>query len=150
MQRTAEAASFKRGRVMTRFAQTVRTNLPFGTQVLAAGISAFLLILAFPDAGLWPLAWVALIPLLVLLARETGPVRAFFVSWLFAGLFFYGSCYWLTYAMIRYGSIPAPFAYLLLTIPCIIVGAVPALFLACFSAVVSKYGPRAVLLAPLF
>jgi apolipoprotein N-acyltransferase len=150
MQRTAEIAGYKRGRMIPGLAQFVRTHLPSGMQAIVAAISAFLLILAFPDAGLWPLAWVALVPLLVLLSREIDPVRAFFVSWLFAGLFFYGSCYWLTYAMIRYGSIPAPIAYLLLTIPSIIVGAVPALFLALLSAVVSKYGPRAVLLAPLF
>src|SRR4051794_38692072 len=116
MQRTAETAGQKRGRMMTRLEQFVRTHLPSRTQAIAAASSACLLILAFPDPGVWPLAWVALVPLLVLLGREPDPVRAFFVSWLFSVLFFYGSCYWLTYAMIRYGSIPAPIAYLSLTI----------------------------------
>ena len=59
-------------------------------------VSAVLLILSFPGFNLWPLAWVALVPLLVSL-EKCKPSRAFLVSYLTGFLFFLGTIYWLIY-----------------------------------------------------
>jgi apolipoprotein N-acyltransferase len=115
---------------------------------LALGLlSAVLLILSFPDFNLWPLAWVALAPLLIAIYRDSNPSRAFVVGWFAGTLYFYGSCYWLTYSMIRYGGIPAPFAFLLLFPVTLIVGVFPGLFSAVVARCVRCWGSVAVLLA---
>src|SRR5437868_61573 len=78
---------------------------PTRAEVALSVLSAALLILAFPDFNLWPLAWVGLVPLLVAIARSRSQWQAFLSGWLAGTVFFYGSCYWLTHAMIRYGGI---------------------------------------------
>src|SRR4029079_5415201 len=72
----------------------VRPEAQTATCIATALICAFLLILSFPDFDLWPLAWVALVPLLFLIARKPMPGRAFLTGWLAGTVFFYGSCYW--------------------------------------------------------
>jgi len=63
------------------------------TLILCA-LSGALLAVCFPAFGLWPLAWIALVPWLVAL-RLTGPVGALLGSWL-GGFVFYGILlYWL-------------------------------------------------------
>ncbi len=54
---------------------------PFSDWLLALG-SALLLILAFPDFELWPLAAVGLVPLLFVVAQRPKPWRSFFLGWL--------------------------------------------------------------------
>ncbi len=76
------------------------------TDWVAAIVSSILLILSFPDFNLWPLAWVGLVPLLLVIARRPAPRRSFLLGWLAGTIFFYGSCHWLTFSMIHYGGIP--------------------------------------------
>ena len=78
----------------------------------AATLSSLLLVVSFPDFNLWPIAWFGLVPLLVVIARRPVPWRAFLLGWLTGGVFFYGSCHWLTYSMVHYGGIPAWTSYL--------------------------------------
>jgi apolipoprotein N-acyltransferase len=135
------AAGFRRERV--------RVMMPTLAEAMLATLSALLLIASFPDFNLWPLAWVALVPLLLSIARrpESGPA---FVAGLITGApFFLGSCYWLTYAMVRYGGIPAPIAYLLLVPGAMVLGLFPALFALVVARAVARVGPRALLFAPL-
>jgi apolipoprotein N-acyltransferase len=63
-------------------------------------------------------------------------------------LFFYGSCYWLTHAMVRYGGIPAWIAYTLLVPGALVVGLFPALFSLALARVTSRWGARALFSAP--
>jgi apolipoprotein N-acyltransferase len=69
-----------------------RPRLPLALLIcLLAGLS---LSLAFPPAGIWPIAFVALTPLMWLLA-DAGPGRSFWLGFVF-GLGFYGSTlYWI-------------------------------------------------------
>lgn len=63
---------------------------------MSAGLSALsgtALALAFPGADLWPLAWVALVPLLVALRRSSLP-RAFLLGHLAGFLYFCGILWW--------------------------------------------------------
>src|SRR5438552_7622180 len=77
-----------------------------GESSLVAG-SALLTVVAFPDFKLWFLAWISLAPLLVVVARTQSALRAFVAGWLWGVIFFYGTCWWLTYPMIHFAGISA-------------------------------------------
>ncbi|MBA3515501.1 MAG: apolipoprotein N-acyltransferase [Pyrinomonadaceae bacterium] len=119
------------------------------TEGAAAIASAALLILSFPNSGYWPLAWLGLAPLLVAIAIRPSPRRSFFLGWLTGAVFFYGSCYWLTYSMIHYGGIPPWAAYLLLAPVPIFVGLFPGVFALVLAQAIRTWGTRALLFAPL-
>ncbi|OLE53063.1 MAG: apolipoprotein N-acyltransferase [Acidobacteria bacterium 13_1_20CM_3_53_8] len=122
---------------------------PTRAEVLFSVLSAALLVLAFPDFNLWPLAWVGLVPLMVAVARSRNQWRALITGWLAGTIFFYGSCYWITYAMIRYGGIPAWIAYPLLLPATVAVGFFPALFCLLIFRFTARWGARAIFFAPL-
>ena len=133
-----------------RLRRRARACAPTRAEISLAVLSAALLVLSFPDLNLWPLAWVALVPVLVAVARRPHPSSSFLLGWITGTLFFYGSCYWLTHAMIRYGGIPAWAAYPLIIIPVVVVGLFPALCLMMLARAVGRWGTRAVFLVPLF
>lgn len=119
---------------------------PFSDWLLALS-SSLLLILAFPDFELWPLAAVGLVPLLIVVGLRPRPLRSFFLGWLTGTVFFYGSCYWLTFSMIHYGGIPTPLAYLLLVPVPLLVGLFPGVFSFVLARAVRRWGTWALLTA---
>ncbi len=124
-----------------------RERVPTLAEACVAVASALLLIVAFPDFDWWWMAWFALAPLFVVVARRADGWHGFLLGWLAGTVFFFGSCSWLTYSMIHYGGIPAPVAYLLLLIPTSFVGLFPAAALGLTARAVSRWGLRAVVLA---
>ncbi len=119
---------------------------PFSDWILVLS-SSVLLILAFPDFELWPLAAVALIPLLIVVAQRPKPLRSFFLGWLMGTVFFYGSCYWLTHSMIHYGGVPTALAYLLLVPVPVVVGLFPGIFALVLARAIRRWGTAALLAA---
>ncbi len=114
-----------------------------------AFVSAILLILAFPDFEFSFLAWFALIPLFFAIEREKEFWRkSFFTGWIFGTVFFFGTCYWLTFAPITYAGFPAPIAYILMFFVSLTVGLFPAIFGAIFSILLKRFGSYAILTAP--
>lgn len=77
--------------------------LPDALGLLLAAASGVLLGLAFPKAGLWPLAWVGLLPLLVAL-RDAPPYRAFLLGYASGVVQFALIFYWVTYVTTTYGG----------------------------------------------
>ena len=128
----------------------ILAEAPTVSEWSAALASSFLLILSFPNFDLSILAWVGLVPLLVLVARRPAPARAFILGWATGTVFFYGSCYWLTYSMIHYGGLSPWIAYPLLVPGAMIVGLFPALFALALAFAVRRWGAVAMLLAPFF
>src|SRR5829696_725031 len=116
----------------------------------AAAATTLLLILSFPNFEFSFLAWIALVPLLFVIARQPSPLRMFFLGWAVGSLFFYVSCYWLTYSMIHYGGLPTVVAYLLLVPPAVLVGFFHGLFALLIALAVKRWGNFAILLAPVF
>src|SRR5215216_3335151 len=94
----------------------------------AAAASTLLLILSFPNFELYPLAWIALVPLLVVIARRPSPLKTFILGWATGSVFFYATCYWLTYSMIHYGGVPTAVAYSLLIPGALVIGVFHGLF----------------------
>src|SRR5438067_8639054 len=90
-----------------------------GEASLVAG-SALLTVLAFPDFKLWFLAWIGLAPLLIVVARTQSASRAFVAGWLLGVIFFYGTCWWLTYPMIHFAGGNTCLTYRLLLVPVIL------------------------------
>src|SRR6185503_1506993 len=95
-----------------------------------AALTAGFLILSFPNFDSPVLVWVGLVPLLVAIARRPSPGRALILGWATGTVFFYVTCYWLTYSMIHYGGLPAPLAYLLLIPGAVVIGIFPGIFAA--------------------
>jgi apolipoprotein N-acyltransferase len=123
-------------------------KLPTRVEWAAAAATAILLILSFPDFEFSFLAWIALVPLMFVVARRPSPLKAFILGWFAGTIFFYGSCYWLTYSMIHYGGLPTVVAYLLLIPGAVVVGLFPGLFGLVLAVVVKRWGVWAVLAAP--
>ena len=98
--------------------------IPFFLSLLSGG----LLCLAFPKADLEVLAWISLVPLLVVL-NHSSPQRGFLYG-LISGLSFYlASLYWVTHAMTFYGGLSRTLSLMVL------VGL--ALYLSCYLGVFS-------------
>jgi apolipoprotein N-acyltransferase len=128
----------------------VRQVLPTSSEWVAAGATALLLILSFPNFELSYLAWLGLVPLLVAVARRPSPLRALILGWAAGTVFFYTTCYWLTYSMIHYGGVPTAVAYLLLLPAAIVIGIFPGMATMLVALGVKRWGIGMVLLAPVF
>ncbi|HEY0169898.1 MAG TPA: apolipoprotein N-acyltransferase [Pyrinomonadaceae bacterium] len=125
-----------------------RAAVPTLAEAFCAAASALLLLLAFPDFDLWPLAWVALVPLLYRVALKPGAAPSFVSGWLAGTIFFYVSCHWLTYPMIRYADFPAPLAYALLVPVAAAGGVFVGLFALGLARLCGRFGAGALFLAP--
>ena len=130
-------------------AKLARASAPTLPEVSLVASSALLAILSFPNFDLWFLAWIALVPLLVATVQTRNGLRAFLLGWLWGLIFFYGSCWWLTYPIIHYGHISAWFAYPLLLLPVGLVAIFPALFCLLLARLTEHFGSAAMLIAPL-
>jgi apolipoprotein N-acyltransferase len=135
---------------LSGFIARIRSEAPSIVNCGVALISAVLLVFSFPDFNLWLLAWVSLVPLFLIVARNAQPWRSFFWGWLFGSLFFYGSCYWLTYSMIHFGRIESWLAFLLLIPGAVLLGIFPAVFTLVLALVIRKWGAIALFFSPLF
>ena len=123
--------------------------LPSWKNAVLALLSAGLLILAFPDFEWWWMAWFALVPLMWAIEREKeSVVRSFVVGWIFGTTFFFGTCWWLTFAPITYAGFPWPLAYFLILIATLGAGVFPAIFAAITSIFLRRFGSWAFLAAP--
>ena len=112
-----------------KFSAARRVKLPSVKNSLLAALSAILLTLAFPDFEFWFLAWFALVPLFYAVGREkASAIKSFVLGWIFGTVFFFGTCWWLTYAPVNYGGVPVIIAYLLLFMATLFVGLFPAVF----------------------
>jgi apolipoprotein N-acyltransferase len=84
-------------------------SLPFAL----AFLSGLFLALSFPRWELFPLAWVAFIPLFFAVRNES-PTRSFLIGWVAGLVYFSGTLSWVTISMTQYGKIPLPISYLLM------------------------------------
>lgn len=129
--------------------ERLKKIFPSWQNALLALLAAGLLILAFPDVGRWWIAWFALVPLMLAVERQKHCVSAcFLLGWLFGTLFFFGTCWWLTYAPIHYAAMPWPLAYLLICIVCLISGIFPGIFSLILAVLLRRFGAWAFFTAP--
>jgi len=127
----------------------IREIMPSRWKAAMAAGSAILLILAFPNFEFWWLAWIGLVPLLFAVATTSRKRRAFVLGLLWGTIFFYGTCWWLTYPMIHYGGVSRWLAYPLLLLPVVFVSVFPALACASTRLLINRSGKAAVFSAPI-
>jgi apolipoprotein N-acyltransferase len=72
---------------------------------LLAVVSGALFALSFPKPGLWPLAWVAFIPLF-LACRHKNPAKSFRLGFVTGLAGFGGVLYWINIVVTKYGHLP--------------------------------------------
>jgi apolipoprotein N-acyltransferase len=107
-----------------------------------------LLVFSFPKFELSWLAWVALAPLLYVLAQGVGLRRAFWLGWLAGLIFFFLATNWIAHSMINYGGILLALAYGVALLFASILALFPAVFATAVAQLVQAFGWRAVALAP--
>ncbi len=98
------------------------------SDIILSSVSGILLVLGFPPFDLYPLAWIAIVPLLISLQGKN--VRSSFFTGMLTGLvYFTGTIYWVSHSMLVYGNIPALLSYLALLLLCLCL----ALYIGTFS-----------------
>jgi len=142
-------AAAARVREQNRIWKFIRTSIPSLPETSLVIGSALLTVLSFPNFDLWFLAWIGLVPLLFVVARATTSQRAFVAGWLWGTIFFYGTCWWLTYPMIHYARISAWLAYPLFLLPVIFVALFPGVACSLTARVINQFGSWAIVIAPL-
>jgi apolipoprotein N-acyltransferase len=80
-------------------------NLNPFKKCVASALSGFFLVACFPKLDLHPLVWIAILPLLLVLADETSPWRAFGWAYLSGAIYLAGSCYWFVEVTRQYGGL---------------------------------------------
>ncbi len=142
----AEAGGVRRRLEISR---STRSFVPNASEASLVVGSALLTVLSFPDFDLWFLAWIGLAPFLFVIVRAHTASRAFVAGWLWGIIFFYGTCWWLTYPMIHFAGISRWLAYPLLLLPVMLGALFPALFAGLLSRIIQRFGDWAIVLAPL-
>ena len=135
---------------LAKITSRVRIEAPSRVEWIGAAITTLLLVVSFPNFNLPLLAWIALAPLLFTISRRPRAFSAFVLGWFTGTLFFYSTCYWLTYSMIHYGGLPTWLAYLLLFPATIVVGLFPALALVATAFSLQRWQSKALFLTPFF
>jgi apolipoprotein N-acyltransferase len=110
-------------------------------------LSGALMVLSLPKPDLYPLAWIALVPLMYLIAATQSVAEIMISSYVAGVIFFAGTCYWITETMSIYGGLSVPSA--------VGVGALFALAFALYFVVfglglhlaIRKFGTRGLLFA---
>src|SRR5215471_14465113 len=73
-------------------------------------VSGALLVLSLPKPDIYPLAWIALVPLFFVVATARSVAQTVLASYLAGVVFFCGICYWITETMSTYGGLSLPSA----------------------------------------
>ncbi|HKQ91586.1 MAG TPA: apolipoprotein N-acyltransferase [Blastocatellia bacterium] len=117
-------------------------------QSMAAVVSALLLLLSFPPFELSFLAWVALAPLLKVIAGGVTTRRALWLGWL-AGLeFTFFADNWVAHSMTHFGQMLTAVAYAVTMLCSAILAIFPAIFAAAMAKLTRRFGWWAIAFAP--
>ncbi len=95
--------------------------------IILSLISGALLVPGFPPFDLYPVAWIAIVPLLMALRGKN--LKSSFAAGMMTGFVYYtGTMYWVYNSMYSYGNIPAGLSVLFVILLCSILGAYVGLF----------------------
>jgi len=85
-------------------------------------ITAVAYVLAFPSAGIWPLAFVCMAPTIAMCMSAPTLKRVFWFAFAAGFLGYVGKLYWLVYTINHYGHFPLPLAVLIQFLLCATMG----------------------------
>jgi len=105
------------------------------------------MVLAFPRAGLHGLAWICMVPLIMVVLRRERPGTV--AQGIIAGTVYHvGLIYWVVVSMNSYGGMPRPLAGLMLALFAVFLSAFVALPLWCSAFIQKRTGLRLTLTLP--
>lgn len=111
-------------------------------------LSGLLLFLSFPRIDFYPLAWIAMVPLLIFLYDKDNWTA--FKAGFFAGIvYFFGTTYWIYHSMNQYGSIPLIPSLFIVLILCAYLGLYPAIFSLLYARYIRKTDFPVLFIAPI-
>jgi apolipoprotein N-acyltransferase len=117
------------------------------SDVIAAITSGILLILSFPPFDYYPLAWIAIVPLLVTLLEKN--TRACFILGMIAGfVYFLGTVYFVSHSMHYYGNLSVFVSVIILILLCMYLSVYIGLFSAFFNYISGTSRVPALFVAP--
>ncbi|MGH9937188.1 MAG: apolipoprotein N-acyltransferase, partial [Blastocatellia bacterium] len=118
-------------------------------QSITAIVSALLLILSFPPFELSFLAWVALAPLLKMIAEGIPARRALWLGWLAGIEFTFFAENWIAHSMTHFGQMLTIIAYAVAMLFAAILAVFPAIFAAMMAKLTRRFGWWAMAFAPI-
>lgn len=110
--------------------------------------TAFLLIASFPNFDLAYLAWVALAPLLFVIAQGVSWRRAFWLGWLAGVVFTFFAENWIAHSMVYFGGVLTALAYGIAFLFASVLAIFPAIFAVVMARLVGRFGWAAIAFAP--
>ena len=118
------------------------------TLLAGAALSGILLALSFPKFGHPAIAWIALTPLLVALNQRVSLVRAFWLGLLTGAIYLWGTLYWLSTVMTRYGDINFAASIAINAVFIAYLALYPALFAVVIRRLTMAFGSGALIAVP--
>jgi len=117
------------------------------TDIILSIISGLMLVLAFPPFDLFPVAWIALVPLLIAIWDKSARV-SFLIGMLTGLVYFLGTIYWVFHSMYFYGYIAAPLSALILLLLCLYLSLYTGLFSVLFNYISGRSRLPALVIVP--
>jgi len=117
-------------------------------ELTLAAASGVLLVLSFPKFGHPACGWIALAPLLVALMGRVSLLRAFALGLTAGAIYLFGTLYWLSTVMARYGDINTAGAVVINAVFVAYLALYPALFALVLRRLAIAFGPSALVAAP--
>ncbi|MDX2044768.1 MAG: apolipoprotein N-acyltransferase [Acidobacteriota bacterium] len=105
-----------------------------------ATLTAVLLLLSFPNFELDYLAWIALAPLLFVLAQGVSLRRAAALGWLTGVLFTFFAENWIAHSMVYFGGVATFIAYAVAFLFASVLALFPAMFAVVIAFLVKRFG----------
>jgi apolipoprotein N-acyltransferase len=116
--------------------------------IMLAFVSGLLLIPAFPPLNVYPVAFIALMPLLVSLKGKR-PKAAFYLGTVSGFIYFLGTVYWVSHSMHVYGYVPVPATLGAVTLLCLYLALYVGVFSLLFAYLKERSHMPASIMAPL-
>jgi apolipoprotein N-acyltransferase len=110
-------------------------------------LSGVFLVLSFPPFNLYPLAWVSLVPLLLLIA-ERDTKKTFYPGLATGAVYFMGTVYWVFHSMYVYGHIPAVASLCVLILLCLYLALYTGVFAVMFKLIYVRLHVPAMFIVP--
>ena len=117
------------------------------TDILMASASGILLVLSLPPIDFYPLAWIAIVPLLISLYGKN-PKTSFSLGMLTGFIYFLGTVYWVSYSMNVYGNLPVGLSLPALILLCLYLALYIGIFSLLFNFLSGKSGLPALFTVP--
>ena len=114
---------------------------------LSAALTGLLLTLSFPSVGHPLFAWIALVPLLIVLCNVNSRI-AFCLGLLSGVIHFAGTIYWIPGVMANFGGLPVFMAWCVHLLFVLFLGSFIAVFAVSINGLVKSYGQIGLMFAP--